>query len=30
MDDFRCKSCGSGDFEMIAGREVSVKEVEVE
>jgi hydrogenase nickel incorporation protein HypA/HybF len=30
MDDFRCTSCGSGDFEMTAGREVSVKDMEVE
>ncbi len=30
MDDFRCKACGSGDFDMIAGREICVKEVEVE
>jgi hydrogenase nickel incorporation protein HypA/HybF len=29
-DDFRCRTCGSGDFDMIAGREISVKEVEVE
>jgi hydrogenase nickel incorporation protein HypA/HybF len=30
MDDFRCKGCGSGDFDMIAGRDIRVKEVEVE
>jgi hydrogenase nickel incorporation protein HypA/HybF len=30
LDDFRCKSCGSSDFEMLAGSEISVKEVEVE
>jgi hydrogenase nickel incorporation protein HypA/HybF len=30
MDDFRCPSCGSGDFDMLAGREISIRDVEVE
>ena len=29
-DDFRCKTCGSGDFDVTAGHEICVKEVEVE
>ncbi len=30
MDDFRCKHCGSDDFEIISGSEITVTEVEVE
>jgi hydrogenase nickel incorporation protein HypA/HybF len=29
-DDFRCGSCGSSEFDILAGRDISVKEVEVE
>jgi hydrogenase nickel incorporation protein HypA/HybF len=30
LDDFRCKACGSSDFDMLAGSEISIREVEVE
>ncbi len=30
MADFRCRSCGSADFDMLAGSEISIKHVEVE
>ena len=30
MDDFRCRACGSVDFDMLTGRELSIREVEVE
>jgi hydrogenase nickel incorporation protein HypA/HybF len=29
-DDFRCKACGSSEFDVLIGRDISVKEVEVE
>jgi hydrogenase nickel incorporation protein HypA/HybF len=29
-DDFRCRSCGAADFDLLIGREISVREVEVE
>jgi hydrogenase nickel incorporation protein HypA/HybF len=30
LDDFRCKTCGSSDFDVIAGTDISIREVEVE
>jgi hydrogenase nickel incorporation protein HypA/HybF len=30
FDDFRCARCGSADFDMTAGSEIAVKQVEVE
>lgn len=30
LDDFRCKACGSSDFDVLSGMDISVKEVEVE
>jgi hydrogenase nickel incorporation protein HypA/HybF len=30
MDDFRCPHCGSGDFDLLIGSEICIKEVEVE
>jgi len=29
LDDFRCQSCGSSDFEMLGGSEILVRQVEV-
>jgi hydrogenase nickel incorporation protein HypA/HybF len=29
-DDFRCKACGSSDFDVLSGTEIVVREVEVE
>jgi hydrogenase nickel incorporation protein HypA/HybF len=29
-DDFRCKACGSSEFDVLVGSDISVKEVEVE
>jgi hydrogenase nickel incorporation protein HypA/HybF len=29
-DDFRCPECGSSDFDMRTGSEVSIREVEIE
>jgi hydrogenase nickel incorporation protein HypA/HybF len=29
-DDFRCRACGSSEFDVLVGSEISVKEVEVE
>ena len=29
-DDFRCKACGSSEFDILIGSEISVREVEVE
>jgi hydrogenase nickel incorporation protein HypA/HybF len=29
-DDFRCTRCGSTEFEVLIGRDISVKDVEVE
>lgn len=29
-DDFRCRSCGSSEFDILVGNEISVKELEVE
>jgi hydrogenase nickel incorporation protein HypA/HybF len=29
-DDFRCTACGSAEFDVLIGRDISVKEVEVE
>jgi hydrogenase nickel incorporation protein HypA/HybF len=30
LDDFRCKTCGSSEFDVLAGMDVSVRDVEVE
>ncbi len=30
IDDFRCRDCGSDDFELLSGSEILVTEVEVE
>jgi hydrogenase nickel incorporation protein HypA/HybF len=30
MDDFRCSVCGSADFSLTAGRDISIRQVEVE
>ncbi|HVP58870.1 MAG TPA: hydrogenase maturation nickel metallochaperone HypA [bacterium] len=30
LDDFRCKICGSSDFDIVAGTEISIRDVEVE
>jgi hydrogenase nickel incorporation protein HypA/HybF len=30
LDDFRCKACGSSDFDVVAGTDISIREVEVE
>ncbi len=30
LDDFRCKACGSSEFDVLVGSDISVKEVEVE
>lgn len=30
LDDFRCKTCGSSDFDVLSGMDISIKEVEVE
>lgn len=30
IDDFRCRHCGSDDFELLSGSEIEVTEVEVE
>ena len=30
MDDFRCKACGSAEFDVLSGMDISIKEVEVE
>jgi len=30
MDDFRCKVCGSTEFDVLSGADISVKEMEVE
>jgi hydrogenase nickel incorporation protein HypA/HybF len=30
IDDFRCKACGSGDFDLDGGSDICVKQVEVE
>ena len=30
LDDFRCKVCGSSDFDVVAGTDISIREVEVE
>jgi hydrogenase nickel incorporation protein HypA/HybF len=30
LDDFRCRSCGSSDFDVTSGTDISVKSVEVE
>jgi len=30
LDDFRCRSCGSSDFEVTSGTDISVRSVEVE
>ena len=29
-DDFRCKFCGSTDFDVLVGSEISIRQVEVE
>ena len=29
-DDFRCKACGSSEFDILVGSDISVREVEVE
>jgi hydrogenase nickel incorporation protein HypA/HybF len=29
-DDFRCKFCGSADFDVLIGTEISIRQVEVE
>jgi hydrogenase nickel incorporation protein HypA/HybF len=29
-DDFRCSACGSSDFDVLSGSEISIREVEVE
>jgi hydrogenase nickel incorporation protein HypA/HybF len=29
-DDFRCRACGSSEFDVLVGSDVSVREVEVE
>ncbi len=29
-DDFTCSACGSTDFDMITGSEISIREVEIE
>ncbi len=30
LDDFRCKLCGSSDFNVLVGSEISIRQVEVE
>jgi hydrogenase nickel incorporation protein HypA/HybF len=30
LDDFRCKTCRSTEFDVLAGMDISIKEVEVE
>jgi hydrogenase nickel incorporation protein HypA/HybF len=30
MDDFRCKLCGSAEFDVLSGTDICIKEVEVE
>ena len=30
LDDFRCKDCGSADFDVLTGGDVSIRYVEVE
>ena len=30
FDDFRCPACGSSDFDMLTGSDISIREVEVE
>ncbi|MFH1220950.1 MAG: hydrogenase maturation nickel metallochaperone HypA [Candidatus Eisenbacteria bacterium] len=30
LDDFRCKACGSSNFEVLSGTDITVREVEVE
>lgn len=30
LDDFRCKNCGSAEFDVLSGTDISIREVEVE
>jgi hydrogenase nickel incorporation protein HypA/HybF len=30
LDDFTCPACGSTDFDMLSGSEISIREVEIE
>jgi hydrogenase nickel incorporation protein HypA/HybF len=30
LDDFRCKACGSSEFDVLAGTDISIRDVEVE